>query len=167
MLSPETAALRADLAVVMKLVAGESPRAKAARSGCEAAVASFTARAVRLQQAFAAARLRMLVAGTPDAIGDATSLRADIDALQHEISVKDAVLATHRARVQRWCVECEAVQATAESLSEVVMPEAYSEHDEGGRVSTVHTAVRGMLADEPLGGNSVDEDEDEVLDEFD
>ena len=111
MYSDEAQALRADLAVLMKLVAGEAPPAERARGGCEVAVAAFTARALRLQQAFAAARLRALVTDMErEAHDDAASLRGDIDALQREIDAKDALLVTHRARVLRWRAECHAWQ---------------------------------------------------------
>ena len=166
MFSVEAHALRADLAVLMKLVAGEAPPAERARGGCEVAVAAFTARALRLQQAFAAARLRALLTDMElEAHDDAASLRGDIDALQREIDAKDALIVTHRARVLRWRAECDDVRATAESLSEVTMSEAPIERDGGEAASQPEQRDTAMDGDDC--GASAEDDEDEAIDEFD
>ena len=157
MLVAETDALRVDLAAMLRHVAGET--SDAAAGGCESAVAAFTARAVRLQQAFAAVRLRTL---TEEADGTcAEFVREEVATLQRELAAKDALLATHRERVCRWQAECEDVRAGAANLSEVALP------DSGLDASALARQQLERQPDDPMDGEEDDREEEDPADDDD
>ena len=72
-------------------------------------VAAFVERAVRLQQAFAAAALLEQQAHETE-----DDLRAEIAELRRERDEQDRLLAAHRERLVRWQAECDGVQAECE-----------------------------------------------------
>jgi hypothetical protein len=89
-------ALRSDMSLCLRAIAGDATEGP----GVEAHVAAFIDGAGQLQRAFAAAALREAAAADEDS--DVMALRAEVVALRAELTTKDALLATHRANVERW-----------------------------------------------------------------
>ena len=120
-LTAEADALRHDLGVMIEAASGYSIASSGSTQGCEMAVSSFADRARRLQQAFAAARLRLVVADADKrATGtDLDALRNEVVALEQELHGKDALIAMHHQHLQQWKAECDSIAQEARSLSSV------------------------------------------------
>lgn len=105
--SEDAAALRLDLAECVRLASGGAPASGLIVQGH---AADFLERASLLRRAFAR---EVLWAREQAADEDesAAAMRAEIAALRIELRDKEALIASHRQRVQRWDAECAAVAA--------------------------------------------------------
>lgn len=97
--------LRQEFAVCLRFANGDAPVDGSAAQH----VGTFLDAARQLQEAFAAADVRQAAAGGEEA----ADLQAEIAVLRKELAEKDALLATHRERIKRWCGEVTAVQSSA------------------------------------------------------
>lgn len=159
--SDDAEALRSDLATLLRVVAGDST--DGAVGGCEHAMGSFIGHAVRLQQSFAAARVRAAEAESAVASTSVATLREEIAALRSELDAKEALLASHRERCIRWKAECDAVRAGAEGLIQVqtAKPVPLEDDVDSGE------AAAPEPGDDPMDEAGEDDGEDGEFDEFD
>ena len=107
-------ALRGDLAACLRRMSGE---AGPDDEGVEALIAAFLERAGGLQRSFATASLHTAARGGAEEVsggsGDVAALSVEVEGLRSELAEKEALLAAHRANLQRWVEECESVEQSA------------------------------------------------------